>query len=47
LQGLYGRDQSFSFGKAEPQGCRVDIHLPLHVEPVLKLNEDVSNEPTA
>jgi two-component sensor histidine kinase len=37
LQGLYGRDQSFSFGSAEPQGCRVDIHLPFHV----------SNEPAA
>ena len=30
LQGLYGQDQSFSFGRAEPQGCRVDIHLPFH-----------------
>ena len=34
LQGLYGQDQSFSFGKAEPQGCRVDIQLPLHFEPI-------------
>jgi signal transduction histidine kinase len=34
LQGLYGQDHSFSFAKAEPQGCRVDIHLPLHLEPV-------------
>ena len=34
LQGLYGRDHSFSFGRAEPQGCRVDIHLPFHLEPV-------------
>jgi sensor histidine kinase YesM len=34
LQGLYGQDQSFSFGRAEPQGCRVDIHLPFHFEPV-------------
>jgi two-component sensor histidine kinase len=33
LQGLYGQDQSFSLGKGEPQGCRVDIHLPLHLEP--------------
>src|SRR5687768_3061940 len=32
LQGLYGQDQSFSFGKAEPQGCRVDIRLPLHLD---------------
>ena len=28
LQGLYGQDQRFSFGKAEPQGCQVDIRLP-------------------
>lgn len=34
LQGLYGRHQSFSVGKAEPQGCRVDIHLPFHLEPM-------------
>ena len=34
LQGLYGQDQSFSLGRAEPQGCRVDIHLPFHLEPV-------------
>ena len=34
LKGLYGKDQSFSFGRAEPQGCRVDIHLPYHLEPV-------------
>lgn len=34
LQGLYGQDQSFSLGRAQPQGCRVDIHLPLHLEPV-------------
>jgi signal transduction histidine kinase len=34
LQGLYGQDQGFSFGKAEPQGCRVDIHLPFHLEPM-------------
>src|SRR5258708_23288342 len=34
LRGLYGQDQSFSFGKAEPQGCRVDIHLPFHLHPV-------------
>jgi len=35
LQGLYGRDQSFSLGAAEPRGCRVDIRLPLHHQPVL------------
>ncbi len=34
LQGLYGRDQSFSFGKAEPQGYQVDIRLPFHLEPI-------------
>jgi len=45
LQGLYGQDQSFSFGKAEPQGCRVDIHLPFHLEPGRV--PTVSNEPAA
>jgi signal transduction histidine kinase len=45
LQGLYGRDQSFSFGSAEPQGCQVDIHLPFHLEPVHV--PTVSNEPAA
>ena len=45
LQGLYGQDQSFSFGSAEPQGCRVDIHLPLHLEPVHV--PAVSSEPAA
>lgn len=45
LQALYGPDQSFSFGRAEPQGCRVDIHLPLHFEPVHV--PAVSSEPTA
>lgn len=34
LRGLYGGDQRFSFGRADPQGCRVDIHLPFHLEPV-------------
>jgi LytS/YehU family sensor histidine kinase len=34
LQGLYGQDQGFSFRRAEPQGCQVDIHLPFHLEPV-------------
>src|SRR5262245_50902118 len=45
LQGLYGQDQSFSFGTAEPQGCRVDIRLPLHLEPVQV--PAVANEPVA
>jgi len=45
LQGLYGHDQSFSFGRAEPQGCRVDIHLPFHLEPVNV--PTVSDEPAA
>ncbi len=34
LQALYGNEQSFSFGRAEPQGCRAVIHLPFHTEPV-------------
>src|SRR5438874_3840691 len=45
LQGLYGQDQSFSFGRAEPQGCRVDIRLPFHLEAVHV--PTVSNEPAA
>ena len=45
LQGLYGQDQSFSFERAEPQGCRVDIHLPFHLE--LVHVPTVSNEPAA
>ncbi len=45
LQGLYGQDQSFSFGRAEPQGCRVDIRLPFHLEPVHL--PTASNEPAA
>jgi len=45
LQGLYGQDQRFSFVRAEPQGCRVDIHLPFHLEPVPV--PTVSNEPLA
>ena len=45
LRGLYGQDQSFAFGKAEPQGCQVDIHLPFHLEPVPL--PTVSNEPAA
>ena len=34
LKGLYGLDHSFTVGKAEPQGCQVDIHLPFHMGPV-------------
>jgi LytS/YehU family sensor histidine kinase len=45
LQGLYGQDQSFSFGSAESQGCGVDIHLPFHLEPVHV--PTLSNEPAA
>jgi LytS/YehU family sensor histidine kinase len=45
LQGLYGQHQSFSFGKAEPQGCRADIHLPFHLEPVHV--PAVSNDPAS
>lgn len=45
LQALYGQNQSFSFGEVEPQGCRVDIHLPFHFEPVHV--PTVSNEPAA
>jgi len=45
LQGLYGQDQSCSFGRAEPQGCRVDIHLPFHLESVHV--HIFSNEPAA
>ena len=45
LQGLYGQDQSFSFERAEPQGCRVNIHLPFHLEPVPVPTD--SNEPAA
>ena len=45
LKGLYGADHSFSVGKAEPQGCQVDIHLPFHMEPVQV--SPVLNEPAA
>ncbi len=45
LRGLYGPDQSFSFGRAEPQGCQVDIRLPFHLKPVPV--RTVSNEPAA
>ncbi|MCP5520836.1 MAG: histidine kinase [Verrucomicrobiales bacterium] len=34
LQALYGGDQRFSFGKAEPRGCRVEVLLPCHLAPV-------------
>jgi two-component system LytT family sensor kinase len=34
LQGLYGANQRFNLSRAEPQGCQVDIHLPLHFEPM-------------
>lgn len=34
LQGLYGSNHQFNLGTAEPQGCQVDIRLPLHLEPV-------------
>jgi hypothetical protein len=45
LRALYGADQRFSFGPAEPQGCRVDIHLPFHFDPVHV--PTISNEPAA
>jgi len=45
LQGLYGEDQSFSFGRAEPQGCQVNIYLPFHLEPVQV--PTLSNKPAA
>ncbi|MGN6384814.1 MAG: sensor histidine kinase [Verrucomicrobiota bacterium] len=32
LQGLYGQHQSFTVGRAEPKGCRVDIRLPFHLQ---------------
>ena len=34
LLGLYGKDQSFSITSAAPQGCRVEIQVPFHLEPV-------------
>jgi two-component system, LytTR family, sensor kinase len=33
LKELYGADHSFSVGRAEPQGCQVEIDLPFHLEP--------------
>jgi two-component system sensor histidine kinase YesM len=29
LEGLYGQEQSFTFGRVEPQGFRVDVRIPL------------------
>ncbi|HAM71167.1 MAG TPA: signlal transduction histidine kinase, LytS [Verrucomicrobiales bacterium] len=34
LQALYGPEQSFSFGKGEPEGCRLEISLPFRRHPV-------------
>ncbi len=34
LRGLYGRDQHFAFGRAEPRGFRAEVHIPIHREPV-------------
>lgn len=34
LEGLYGQDQSLTVRKADPEGCRVEIRLPFHGEPV-------------
>lgn len=31
LEALYGEGHSFSFAKAEPRGCRVEIRLPLRL----------------
>lgn len=45
LKELYRENQSFSVGRAEPQGCRVDIHLPLHLEAAQV--SSVSHEPAA
>jgi sensor histidine kinase YesM len=45
LLGLYGRNQSFFFGKCDPQGCRVDIRLPFHSQPMKVLA--ATNEPVA
>ena len=45
LQGLYGPNQQFNFGRAEPEGCQIDIHLPLHLEPAHV--PTVSNPPAA
>jgi len=45
LEGLYGNDQSITFGKAQPHGCQVDIRLPFHLS-ALPL-PTVSNESPA
>jgi signal transduction histidine kinase len=34
LQELYGANQQFSFGKGEPRGCTVEIHVPYHTKPL-------------
>lgn len=34
LQALYGQNQSLSVGRAEPEGCRIDIRLPFHLQAV-------------
>jgi LytS/YehU family sensor histidine kinase len=34
LQGLMARTKVLFGGALNPQGCRVDIHLPFHLEPV-------------
>jgi sensor histidine kinase YesM len=38
LKGLYGADQSFSVERAEPQGCRVEMRFPFHLEPRMNTN---------
>lgn len=45
LRGLYGQDQSLSVEKAEPQGCRIEIRLPFHLEPLTP--PAVSKDPAA
>jgi hypothetical protein len=34
LEILYGQNQRFSFGQAEPRGCRVEIKIPFHTQPL-------------
>lgn len=34
LRALYDQDQSFSYGRNEPEGFRVEIRLPLHLQPL-------------
>jgi two-component system LytT family sensor kinase len=43
LLALYGRDQTFSFGRTEPQGFRAEIRIPFHLDPVQV--PDVFNKP--